>query len=423
MCQQSSSAKSHSAPVIIGIDWGDRKHDVCILDSGNVKVESFQHDPQAIIAWVKQLRKKFPDRLLLVAIEQSRGSLVHALQEAEGLQIYPINPKQLARYREAVYPAGGKNDPDDAELIAMFLLNHREQLRPWKLDDVETRKLAHLSQFRRKLVDERKALGLRLEGTLKLYFPLVLTLFAKTTISEFVIALLRRWPSLAELKQPHPKTLRTFFKEHGIRDEERQARWIEAIRSATPLTNDAAIIQSHALYVQSLVRQIAELNRAVAEFDDQLQRLVAQHADEPLFRALPGAGDVLVPRLIVAFGADRERFRSAEEIQSYSGIAPITKRSGQSCRVLQRLACPKFLKQTFHEFADQARRWSTWSRAYYDYKRSQGMKHHAAVRALAFKWIRIMFHIWKTRSTYSEADYIKQLGQKKSPIIPFIQKI
>ena len=417
-----STDASDNTPVIIGIDWADRQHDACVIDKDVVKLETFQHDPEAIAKWVDQLRQKFPHRPLLLAIEQSRGALVHALQEADGIQIYPVNPKQLARYREAVYPAGGKSDPRDAQLLATFLLHHREQLRLWQPDTVETRRLAYLSQLRRKLVEERKSLGLRLESTLKLYFPSVLTLFQKTTISEFMGDLLDRWATLEQLQRAHPKALRHFFDKHGIRDEDRQTKLIDAIRSATPLTRDDALISTHALFVKSIARQIAETNRGVAEFEEELRRCVAQHPDEALFRALPGAGDALVPRLIAAFGSDRERYQSAEDIQNYSGIGPVTKRSGQSCSVHQRFACPKFLKQTFHEFADHARRWSAWSRAYYDLKRSQGMKHNAAVRALAFKWIRIMFRLWKTRSIYSEDAYLAQLHQKGSPLIPFLQK-
>jgi len=404
--------------VIIGIDWADRRHDVCIIDAGRRSFQTIEHDPGVIADWLDQLRKKFPERPILMALEQGRGGLLHALQEAEDILIFSINPKQLARYREAFYPAGGKSDPKDAELIATLLLNHREKLRPSQPDDVETRKLAHFSELRRKLVEERKRLGLRLEGTLKHYFPLVLSF--GTTTTKLVLELLSRWPSLAELKRPHPKTLRHFLEEQGVGNEERQTEMITAIRSAKPLTTDKALIETHALYVQSLVRQITELNRAVAEFDEQLKQTVAKHPDEPIFRVIPGAGDALVPRLIAAFGTDRNRYESAEELQSYSGVAPVTKKSGQSCVVLQRLACPKFLKQTFHEFAEQARRWSDWSRAFYDLKRGQGFKHHAAVRALAFKWIRIMFQLWKTRTKYSESDYIERLRLKRSPLVAFL---
>ena len=422
MSHQLSSATPDHPPVIVGIDWADREHDACVIDDNNGKVQTFKHDPDAIADWFEQLHKKYPDRPILIAIEQSRGALVHALQDTKGLIIYPINPKQLARYREALYPGGGKNDTVDAQLLAMFLANHRQQLRPWKPDDVETRKLDHLSELRRKLVEQRKCLCLQLLGTLKLYFPLVVTLFEKSLSSDLVIDLLKQWPCLAELKKPHPKTLREFFREHGIRDEERQTELVKTIRAASPLTTDPAIIQSYSIFVQSLARQIAETNRAITEFEDELKRVVAKHPDHELFHSLPGAGDALVPRLIAAFGSDRDRYSSASELQAYSGIAPITKQSGQACVVQQRYFCPKFLKQTFHEFADHARKWSTWSRAFYLLKRSKGMKHNAAVRALAFKWIRIIFSLWKSKEIYSEEKYLNQLRSKNSPLLAFIQE-
>jgi len=54
-------------------------------------------------------------------------------------------------------------------------------------------------------------------------------------------------------------------------------------------------------------------------------------------------------------------------------------------------------------------------------KRAAGMKHHAAVRALAFKWIRIIFRLWKTRTLYSEATYLQQLQATGSPLLPFLE--
>ena len=416
----SHQPSSSLTPVIIGIDWADRQHDVCIVDDKRTTFMTIAHEPEVIVEWLDQTRQSFPGRAILVAIEQGRGALMHALLDTEGVVIYSINPKQSANYRTALYPSGGKTDPKDAELLALFLVNHREKLRPWHAEDVETRKLGYLSELRRKIVEQRKSLGLKLEGILKLYFPHALS-FGKTT-SPLLLELLNRWPSLPELKRPHPNTLRQFFKEHGVKHEDRQTKLITAIRSATPLTTDKALIETHALYVQCLVKQIIELNRSVALFDEQLKQAVAKHPDEPIFRALPGAGDALTPRLIVAFGADRDRYDAAENVQCRSGIAPITSQSGKSRVVSKRVACPKFLKQTFHEFADQARRWSDWSRAFYNLKRSQGMKHNAAVRALAFKWLRIMFRLWKTRTIYSEQAYIQQLRLKQSPIIAFLPK-
>ncbi len=407
--------------VWIGIDWADQEHVVCVVGPDGQNLETLRQEPEEIAAWVGRLKQRFPRQRMLIALEQSRGALMAALSSFPEIELYPINPKQLASYRDAVCPSGAKGDPADARLLAKFLQHHHQQLRRWQPDTLETRRLAELCELRRKLVEERKRLVLQLGSSLKLYFPLVLTLAGGTLYHELILDLLRRWPTLSQLKRVHPKTLRTFLAEHGLKNADQQTEFIHTVRSAVPLTKDKALIEPRAMYVQTLVGQIKDLNRAIAEFDGQLRQAVAVHPDQAIYRALPGAGDALVPRLIAAFGSDRDRYQSAAQMQCYSGIAPVTRASGKSRHVNKRIACPKFLRQTFHEFADHARKWSGWSKAFYRMKRAAGMKHNAAVRALAFKWIRIIFRLWKTNTLYSEATYLRQLQATGSPLLPFLE--
>lgn len=361
----------------------------------------------------------FSGTTIAIALEQSKGALIHALMKYEQLVLYPINPKQLSRYRDAIHPSGSKNDPGDAKLLAQFLKRHAEQLRPWKPDTEATRKLARYTEIRRKIVGERQRLTLRLVSLLKGYFPLMMELFPRKL--SLMTAVIKRWPSLGKLKRVHVKTLRTFLRENGMANQDKQTQVIEAVRAAVPLTRDKAISEPNALYAQMLAGQIQDLANTIEQLEEEIATVVGAHPDDKIFRALPGAGDVLVPRLIAAFGSDRDRYDSAEEIQCQSGIAPVTRQSGKTRHVSRRYACPKFLKQTFHEFADHARKWSPWSAAFYRQKREAGCKHQAAVRALAFKWIHIMFRLWKTNSIYNEAQYIEQLKKKNSPLIKFIQ--
>ena len=128
----------------------------------------------------------------------------------------------------------------------------------------------------------------------------------------------------------------------------------------------------------------------------------------------------MAPRLAAAFGTDRERFSSAAEMQQLSGIAPVLKRSGKSCSVIRRLACPKFLHQTFHEYADHSRKKSAWARAYYHMLKARGMGHHCALRSLAFKWQRIMYRCWQTRTPYDEARHLRQLRLRNSPLLAYL---
>lgn len=117
----------------------------------------------------------------------------------------------------------------------------------------------------------------------------------------------------------------------------------------------------------------------------------------------------------VAFGTRRERYQSAYEMQCYSGIAPVTEASGNSQWVHVRFACPKFLRQTFHEFAASSIQQSEWARAYYEHLRNDKNKsHHAAVRSLAFKWLRIIYRCWKDGKAYDAEIYMQSLRRRGS---------
>jgi transposase len=418
------SKQNMEQPILfVGIDWADQEHVACLLDSNNQQqvIEEFKQDPAEIAKWVASLKERFPKHRLLIALEQSRGALMAGLAGFAELELYPINPRQLASYRDALFPSRGKNDPDDAMLLAKFLKEHQQQLRVWQPGDVQTQQIAEFVELRRKLVEERKQAVLRLKSSLKGYFPLLLELSRRDLHNELTLDIIRRWPTLQKLKGEHPKTLRKFLSEHGMKNKEQQTKFIDTVRAATPLTTNKALIDPQSMFAQALVGQLRVLNKSIGEFDEEIQKLSAQHPDEELFRSLPGAGDALVPRLIAAFGSDREKYTSAQQVQNYSGIAPITRQSGKSRHVNKRIACPKFLRQTFHEFADHARKWSPWSKAFYKMKRETGMKHNAAVRALAYKWIRILFRLWQNKELYSEEKYMNQLIKTNSPIIQFLK--
>jgi hypothetical protein len=139
-----------------------------------------------------------------------------------------------------------------------------------------------------------------------------------------------------------------------------------------------------------------------------------------IFDSFPGSGDALGPRLLSAWGTERDRYDSADSMQKYSGIAPVTKASGKSKIVVRRLACSKFLLQTFHEFANCSRQSSVWAQAYYEMLRSHGKTHHTAIRSLAFKWIRIMYRCWQDRTRYDEVKYLQALKKSNSLVLKFI---
>ena len=186
------------------------------------------------------------------------------------------------------------------------------------------------------------------------------------------------------------------------------------------MTDDLAVIRPNQLLVLVLVEQLRVTLQAIESFDAEIATLSETLPDYALFRALPGAGAILAPRLLAAFGEQRERYQSAAEIQRYTGIAPVTESSGKKHWVHWRLQCPTFLRQTFVEWAGATIPRSFWAAAYYRQQRDKGSTHQAAVRALAFKWIRILYRCWQTRTPYDESTYLNALKRRGSPLLTSI---
>lgn len=159
----------------------------------------------------------------------------------------------------------------------------------------------------------------------------------------------------------------------------------------------------------------------IKRYDKEIAKLFVEHEDAALFASLSGSGAALAPRLLVAFGSEQSRLEDAAEVQKWSGIAPVTRKRGRSSQVVWRRGCSKFVRQSFHEFAACSMPHLRWARAYYLQQRQRGLKHHAAVRALAYKWIRIFFRCWIDRVHYDEELYYQSLQRSNSPLVALMQ--
>ena len=365
-------ATEHQFTALVGIDWADRKHDFCLQATGSDRRESgvLVHNPESIAQWASGLHRRFGGPIA-VCLEIAKGPLVHALQRHDFLVLFPVNPAMLAKYREAFVPSRAKDDPTDAEIALELLLWHRDKLQALQPQSADMRTLATLVEQRRGLVGDKTRITNRLNITLKGYFPQVLDWFEDRHTMMFC-DFLYRWPSLKQVKRAPQATLRSFFSAHNLRRARLVEERINGIRAASALTDDPAVIRPHQLLVQALVAQLRVTLQAIDDYDAAITAVAMRLPDYQLFAGLPGAGSILAPRLLVAFGEQRERYRSAADLQNYAGVAPVLERSGNKSWVHWRLACPTFLRQTFVEWAGSTIPRSFWAGAYYERQRAKG---------------------------------------------------
>ena len=404
----SSSPHEPQFAAFIGLDWADKGHVWALQVAGSTQRERGQlkHTPEDIESWAVEWATRFGGRPVAIALEQSRGALLWALSKYPHVVLFPVHPTTSYQYRKAMFPSGSKDDPRDADLLLDLVTLHRDRLRPLEPDTEQTRKLQSLVEKRRQLVDQRTAQTNRITDQLKLYFPQVLNWFDDLA-TPMVAAFLQRWPTLSQLQAEDAEQVCSFFHQHGSRSQARIEQRLQQIRNAKAPITDGAIIDPGMLMVGTLLAVVAALNTGIRALEQAIQSVSATHPDYPIFSSFPAAGPVMAPRLVAAFGTQRDRYPDVTRMASFSGIAPLQQASGRQCTVHFRWACPKFLRQTFHEYAALSIPRCAWARAFYNTQKKDRRKgHHAAVRALAFKWIRIMFRCWHTRQPYREDLYL-----------------
>jgi transposase len=414
---------AHPYDLVIGLDRADKKADLCLLNTATGERRSVVIDtaPEALWEWLAELRQQHPAARVGICLEQPAVHLIPFLEAYAWITLHPINPLTLQKYREAFVTSRAKDDTKDAEYLADLLLSHHAKLPVWAPEDGATRGVQQLVLHRRAVVDERTGLSNRLIALLKQYYPQALVLCGEDLWRPLATAFLLKWPSLSRVQKAKPATLKTFYHVQGSRSQKLITERLALIAKAVPVTDEVAVIESFVLRVQLIARQLQLVQRAITEFDRQIAAAYAVHPDRPIFASFPGAGPVLGPRLLASLGANRERFADgAAQLQRYTGVAPVTKRSGNSCYIHRRYCCPKFHRQSFHEYAKESVLWSRWAAAYYLQQRTRGCPHHTAVRALAFKWQRIIWRCWKNHTPYDDARYEAVLRKRKSPVVKLL---
>ena len=423
---------------LIAIDWADKEHQVCLWAENHPRsYHILEQNPQAIIEWVANLQRDFSGKVA-IAVEQTKGPLIYALMGYAFIDLYPINTATLGRFRSAFSPSGAKDDKLDVDYLMDILMTHRKHLRVWLADDETTRSLRIYAEARKGLVHQIQALINYIRALLKGYYPQALALVGELA-SPMAWAFLSRWPTLSKLGKVKPMTLRNFYYAHGSRSAKLIDQRIGLIEKAVPLTTDPTIVETSEQILLHKLNHIQVLHRSIVAYDKKLKKLFQKHEDAQIFSSFPGAGEALAPRLAAVIGSQRDRYENAKNLQQYSGIAPVVRSSGTEKRkasklsqrrkkrgsevVQRRRCCPKFVLQTFHEFAGCSIPYCPWAKAYFQQQKDKGASHHQAIRALAFKWQRIIYRCWKDRQKYDDNKYLAALRKRGSTLIPRINLI
>ena len=392
----------------MGIDWADEKHDICVLDEQGAICREFaiSNDQRGFDILRKRIGR-LPDPVK-INIERSDGLLVDWLVR-NGHEVY-LTPPVVMHHRR---PRRSKNDQGDAYLLAHLL----------RIGDAECRPLArrsHLVSYLRQLlqaydsmVREQRRFGNRLIYLLKQYYPAALRVFCQP-YRLIALAFLEQYPTPELARLATVEDLRQFLREHkygGRKIEEKVFEIYTLLQTPAPT---AAMSDGLVLHVQLLIPILRHLYRSRHQLEKKILQVFPSHPDTAWWLKIPGAQHLTAARLLAWIGDDRSRFPTATALQATAGTVPVTRRSGKSKSVEFRTACSHRLRKAVDDLARQSVKQSGWAQAYYDEQRARGHTSARAYRALANRWLSIIWKLWQTGTVYDEQVHLAH-REKKLP--------
>ncbi|HUZ25053.1 MAG TPA: IS110 family transposase [Streptosporangiaceae bacterium] len=395
--------------LFVGDDWAEDHHDVEIQDETGRKLAARRLPEGA--AGITRLHELIAAHLeqdgdpgqVAVAIETDRGLWVQALTAA-GYQVYGLNPKQVARFKERYNLSGAKSDAADAHALADMVRAERHQLRAVAADTPEAQAVKVVARAHQTLIWERTRHTLRLRSALREFFPAALVAYAGLDLTGAdTLELLARAPGPEAAAKLTAAQISAALKRARRHDVPARTQVIKDALRAPQLAQPAVITAAYAAAVQAAAAVLSTLNEQITRLEAQVEAHFLQHPDAGIYVSQPGIGPVNGARVLAEFGDAPGRYASAKARKNYAGSSPITRASGKSKVVLARFIRNTRLADALQSQALSALTASPGARGYYDKQRVRGLGHNAALRHLSNRLVGIQHGCLKTGTRYDEA--------------------
>lgn len=398
----------------IGVDWGDRLHQVYVSDEEweKVKEVKVQESPEGLAEigrWLDERRAEGIE--LWAAIEKPAGRIVDFLLD-HGVEVYPVNPKAVDRVRDRYRMSGSKSDAFDAYVLAEFLRTDHAHLRALRPSSEKAQELKLLSRDQRRVGRHKTRLLNQLTTTLKEYYVRPLEVFEDLE-TEVALDFLQQYPTPAHLSALKRKQFNRFATtQHHLSKQRCEELWEKLQKPQLGVPEH--VVRAKAQLLEVLIEQLRASIKAVKIYHHKVESFFASSPAAEFAKTLPGGkSGTLVPAIWAELGDAQGRWESSRHLQAEAGAVPVTKASGKSRVVHFRFACNKHLRYTMYWFSFVSLNHSEWAKLYYRGQRDKGHNHPQALRALGAKWLKIIFVMWRDHTPYDENYHLANIARQK----------
>lgn len=399
----------------VGIDWSENKHDVQVHNARGELVVRFQiaHSATGFQNLHQRLEKitSSPGEML-VAIETDYNLLVDYLCR-KGYQIYVLPPSQVNASRPRQRSSAARNDDSDAALLAKIVRMDRDRLRLWQPDSASIWQLRSKLKLVDTLTDAITRQGNRLRAMLLRYYPQAEVVFSQL-LQPITLHFIAAYPTPTAARTLTYKQFSAFCREHGYTQVKHLPACYNRLHESFPQA-DQAIVAAYQEEVAWMAQQVLSLIQKKKALLKEIQSLFQSHPDSAIFDSVPGAGELLAPKLLVIFGECRQRWPSPDDLRALAGTCPVTIASGKSRLVRFRRACNRQWRNTLQQLARCSITESPWAATYFSNASRRGLSKSHAYRALANRWVGIIWTLWTKEVLYDEDIHLRNVHIHRRP--------
>lgn len=402
----------------VGVDCGSDAHQLCLLNArgeiqGTRRVAHTALAVQEAVDWLRE-RTGVAPAAIAVAIETPRGVLVDTLIERR-FPVFAVNPKQVDRFRDRFTTAGAKDDSRDAQVLADGLRTDFRAFRRVTPDDPQIIQLRELSRLLEELQTQQQRLINQLREQLFRVDAGWLRL-SPAADDPWLWTVLQERPHPHQWPQMPRRQVTRVLRTHRIRRVTVE-QVLTALQQPT-LHAAPGVAEAVALRLETLVPYLVMVHRQLVDVERKTDRALAQlaavdpaagepheHRDAEILQSLPGVGRVVAATMLTE-AVRPVAARDYATLRAYTGVAPVTKRSGKRFLWVQmRYACNHRLRQALYHWARTSLQHDAAARRYYQQLRQRGHGHARALRSVADRWLRILIAMLNTRKVYDESRF------------------
>lgn len=397
----------------IGIDWSEDKHDICILNQAGAILKEFtiSQTPQGQASLDQEIASfGLAADQCLVGLETAHN-LVMDFLETRPYTPYVIPPNQVASSRGRFSSSGRRNDRSDAHLLADMLRTDRHRFAPWRADGVKVNQMKANLRLIDDLTESITRYNNRLRAALLRAYPLALGLF-NDLVTQIALQFLIEYPQQAIAQQLTYADFATFCQQQRYSHPGMIAKRFAHLQRPVPPPAAATVAAFHD-QIPILATLLLSLVQQKRQAIGRVQELFVTHPDQHIFASVPGAGELLAPKLLVMFGEQRDRFPTAAAIQTLAGTCPVTIQSGKKRIVKFRRGCNHEYRHTAQLLAITSTQQSTWAATYFGQAKARGLSNSHAYRCLANRWLAIIWTLWQRNQVYDETYHLQQVRRHR----------